>query len=143
MHLNLQYTVAYFRIKEKDLHAIKIASYDSTSYPMLNNLKKLNLPFVISTGATNNSQIIKTSKFMNNQIFALLHCVTVYPTPLHLCNLSKIKFLKKFTPYVGWSDHTEFEKSRNSIFASSCDECVESLSNKRHGIASMSRARTI
>ena len=30
---------SYFRIKEKDLHAIKIASYDSTSYPMLNNLK--------------------------------------------------------------------------------------------------------
>ena len=50
---------------------------------------------------------------MNNQIFALLHCVTVYPTPLHLCNLSKIKFLKKFTPYVGWSDHTEFEKNRH------------------------------
>lgn len=104
---------SYNRIKEKDLHAIKIASYDSTSYQMLKNLKKLNLPFVISTGATNNSQIIKTSKFMNNQIFALLHCVTVYPTPLHLCNLSKIKFLKQFTPYVGWSDHTEFEKNRH------------------------------
>ena len=104
---------SYSRIKRKDLHAIKIASYDSTSYSMLKNLKNLDLPFVISTGATNNSQIIKTSKFMSNQIFALLHCVTVYPTPLHLCNLSKIKFLKQFTPYVGWSDHTEFEKNRH------------------------------
>jgi N-acetylneuraminate synthase/N,N'-diacetyllegionaminate synthase len=102
---------SYSRIKNKDFYAIKIASYDSTSYAMLKNLKRLELPFIISTGATNNSQIIKTSKFMKDQIYALLHCVTVYPTPLHLCNLSKIKFLNQFTPYVGWSDHTEFDKN--------------------------------
>ena len=104
---------SFNRIKNLDLYAIKIASYDSTSYKMLKNLKNLNLPFIISTGATNNSQIIRTSKFMRDQIFALLHCVTVYPTPLNLCNISKIKFLKRFTPYVGWSDHTEFEKNRH------------------------------
>lgn len=104
---------SYLRIKKKDFYAIKIASYDSTSYKMLKNLKNLNLPFIISTGATNNSQIIRTSKFMRDQIFALLHCVTVYPTPLNLCNISKIKFLKRLTPYVGWSDHTEFEKNRH------------------------------
>ena len=104
---------SYFRIIKKKFYAIKIASYDSTSYKMLKNLKNLNLPFIISTGATNNSQIIKTSKFMSDQMFALLHCVTVYPTPLNLCNISKIKFLKKFTPYVGWSDHTEFDKNRH------------------------------
>ena len=51
---------------------------------------------------------------MKDQLFALLHCVTVYPTPLNLCNISKIKFLKKYTPFVGWSDHTEFEKNRHT-----------------------------
>ena len=45
---------------------------------MIQNLKKLNLPFIISTGATNNSQISHTSKFMRDPIFALLHCVTEY-----------------------------------------------------------------
>ena len=50
---------------------------------------------------------------MKKEIFALLHCVTVYPTPLHLCNLQKIRFLKKFTKYIGWSDHTEFEKDQH------------------------------
>ncbi len=104
---------SYHKIKQNDFYAIKIASYDSTSYKMIKNLKDLNLPFIISTGATNNSQISQTSKFMKDQIFALLHCVTVYPTPLNLCNISKIKFLKEFTPYVGWSDHTEFEKNRH------------------------------
>tara|TARA_B100000674_G_C37845698_1_gene917521 strand:+ start:73 stop:1032 length:960 start_codon:yes stop_codon:yes gene_type:complete len=100
-------------IKNKKLKAIKIASYDSTSYPLLENLKKLKLPFIISTGATTNKQIENTSKFMKKEIFALLHCVTVYPTPLHLCNLQKIRFLKKFTKYIGWSDHTEFEKNHH------------------------------
>ena len=100
-------------IKNKKLKAIKIASYDSTSYPLLGNLKELNLPFIISTGATTNKQIAKTSDFMKKKVFALLHCVTVYPTPLHLCNLEKIKFLNKFTKYVGWSDHTEFEKDKH------------------------------
>ena len=100
-------------IKNKKLKAIKIASYDSTSYPLLKNLKELNLPFIISTGATTNKQISKTSDFMKKKVFALLHCVTVYPTPLHLCNLEKIKFLSKFTKYIGWSDHTEFEKDQH------------------------------
>lgn len=102
---------SYDRIKNKKLSAIKIASYDSTSISLLNRLKELNLPFIISTGATTNSQIEKTAKIMRGFQYAFLHCVTVYPTPLHLCNLLKIKFLKKFTPNVGWSDHTKFEEN--------------------------------
>ena len=102
---------SYERIKNKKLSAIKIASYDSTSISLLNRLKELNLPFIISTGATTNSQILKTSEVMKDFQYAFLHCVTVYPTPLYLCNLLRIKFLKKFTPYVGWSDHTKFEEN--------------------------------
>ena len=104
------------RIKNLNFFALKIASYDSTSYQLLNRLKKLELPFIVSTGATTNQQIKNTANFLKKNIFAFLHCVTIYPTPLNNCSINKIKFLKKFTKYVGWSDHTEFEK--NSHIAS-------------------------
>ena len=104
------------RIKNLDFYALKIASYDSTSYQLLERLKNLDLPFIVSTGATTNQQIKKTANFLKNKIFALLHCVTIYPTPLDYCSLDKIKYLKNFTKTVGWSDHTEFEK--NSHIAS-------------------------
>ena len=69
-------------IKNKKLKAIKIASYDSTSYPLLKNLKELNLPFIISTGATTNKQISKTSDFMKKKF---LHYFIVLPFIRRLC----------------------------------------------------------
>lgn len=98
------------RIKNLDFYSLKIASYDSTSYELITRLKKLKLPFVVSTGATTNKQIKETANFLKEEIFGLLHCVTIYPTPLNYCSLDKIKYLKKFSNIVGWSDHTEFEK---------------------------------
>ena len=42
---------------------------------------------------------------------ALLHCVSIYPTPLEKCNINKIRLLKKLFGKinVGWSDHSKFE----------------------------------
>ena len=37
----------------------------------------------------------------------LLHCVSLYPTPLDKVNLNNINLLKKFNLNVGFSDHTK------------------------------------
>lgn len=69
---------------------------------------------IVSTGATKKSEIIKASKVLKKQLHAFLHCVTIYPTPLNKCNLMKIKFLKKYSKIVGWSDHTLFERDEHT-----------------------------
>ncbi len=99
---------------------IKVASYDCGSLKMIKKLTQLFSELIISTGASYNSEIEKTSDFLNsiNHKFSLLHCVTIYPTPLESLNLSRLKYLKKFTDNIGYSDHSLVKA--DNLFASKC-----------------------
>ncbi len=96
-------------VKKMNLDILKIASFDCASHQLIDDLKFTEInEFVISTGATFDSEIIKTAEIMknNNLKFSFLHCVSIYPTPLNQAHLNRINFLKKLTPEVGLSDHT-------------------------------------
>jgi len=86
---------------------IKIASYDCSSFEMIREMSKKFDNIVMSTGATYLDEINKSCEILNKskKIFSLLHCVTIYPTPINKINLKKIDFLKnKFKVPVGFSD---------------------------------------
>ena len=36
-----------------------------------------------------------------------LHCVTIYPTPMEELHLDRLSFLRRFSKYVGYSDHSK------------------------------------
>ena len=84
---------------------VKVASYDCSSFQLLRELSKKFNELIISTGATFDDEIEKSVKILkeNKTKFTLLHCITLYPTPLNFLNLARIKFLKKFTDKVGYS----------------------------------------
>jgi sialic acid synthase SpsE len=42
--------------------------------------------------------------------FTFLHCVTIYPTPLNQLHLARMAYLRQFTNFVGFSDHTLVER---------------------------------
>ena len=42
----------------------------------------------------------------NNLDYTLLHCVSIYPTPLNFTNLNRLNFLKRYSTVTGLSDHT-------------------------------------
>lgn len=92
---------------------IKVASYDCASYPMLKELAEHYDNFIISTGATYDDEIRKTAELMKSlgKHFVFLHCVTSYPNTLQDANLSRMEWLRQFTPEVGWSDHTKVSDS--------------------------------
>ena len=96
---------------------IKIASYDCSSFEMIRELSKKFDNIIMSTGATYLDEIDKSCKILrkSKKNFSLLHCVTIYPTPIEKINLKKISFLKnKFKVPVGFSDHSEsFNKKKN------------------------------
>lgn len=96
------------KLKELGYDSIKVASYDCSSYPMIEELADSFSELVISTGATFNDEIQTTAKLLKskNKNFTFLHATTIYPTPLNLVNLNRMNFLKKFTSSVGYSDHT-------------------------------------
>ena len=69
-------------ILELGFSDIKIASYDCSSEALINDVKDNFDRIIVSTGASYDKEIELTSSQLKNRNFTLLHCVTLYPTPL-------------------------------------------------------------
>jgi len=85
---------------------VKVASYDCSSYPLLRDLRAKFRHLFVSTGATYDEEVEKASQVLAGASFSFLHCVTIYPTPLDQLHLARMQYLRRFTPSVGFSDHT-------------------------------------
>ena len=88
-----------------------VSSFDCASFKLIDELSKSNFDkIIVSTGATFDREIEKTVSILknNNQKFALLHCVSIYPTPLW-AHLNRISYLKSLSEEVGISDHSNYD----------------------------------
>src|SRR3954469_10208472 len=91
-----------------DLAAIKIASPDLVNRVLLHRAARTGRPLLVSTGAATALEVTTTTAWLREwgASYALLHCVSSYPTPLgqsHLCWIGELSCLG--VP-VGYSDHT-------------------------------------
>jgi len=100
------------KLKDLGWDSIKVASYDCGSLEMIKILAENFNELIISSGATYDYEIENTANYLNNinKKFSLLHCVTIYPTPLEYMNLKRMDYLKNFTNSVGLSDHSLVSK---------------------------------
>ncbi len=103
-------------VKELGYDAIKIASYDCASYPLLRDVKEVWDKLFVSTGATFDEEIEKAAEVLSGADYEFLHCVTIYPTPLEEVHLRRMEWLRQFTPRVGFSDHSK--PSETGLWAS-------------------------
>ena len=96
--------------------AFKIASGDSTFYPLLEAVAQFRKPILLSTGLSTLREIA-FAKSLIERVWAttssdapdltLLHCVASYPVPPDQANLGAIRTLENaFGGTVGYSDHT-------------------------------------
>lgn len=87
--------------------AYKVASADLTNLPLLDHLAQTGRPLILSTGMSTPDEVKATVAFLGkrNAQFALLHCNSTYPAPLHDINLKWIEQLRKIHPLVGYSGH--------------------------------------
>ncbi len=99
--------------------AVKVASYDCASPPLLRDLARHFRHLFVSTGATLDGEIDAAAKALGDHSFSLLHCVTIYPTPLDQMHLARMEWLRRFTQSVGFSDHSLVARDglQASIFA--------------------------
>jgi N,N'-diacetyllegionaminate synthase len=97
------------RIRDMGFEAVKVASYDCRSYPLLRDLRKWWSTLFVSTGATYDAEIERAAEVLEGSNYSFLHCVTIYPTPLEEMHLRRMNFLRRFTPHVGFSDHSKPE----------------------------------
>lgn len=115
-------------IKDLGYEAIKVASYDCASYPLLAELKKYWNTLFVSTGATYDEEIEKAAEILQGTNFTFLHCVTLYPTPLHQLHMRRISYLRRFTCRVGFSDHSKIADTdlwASKIALSLGADCIE------------------
>ena len=89
---------------------LKVSSGDLRSKSLLKKIGMTGLPVILSTGMSVMDEIRDAINILRNsgcRNLSLLHCVSLYPTPLDKINLFSINALKKeFCVPVGLSDHT-------------------------------------
>ena len=96
-------------VKDLGFDAVKIASYDCASFPLLRDVRRNWAQVVVSTGATFDEEIERAADILKTGPFVFLHCVTLYPTPIKEMHLRRMGWLRRFTPQVGLSDHSKVE----------------------------------
>ena len=93
--------------------AVKVASGDINFYPTIDEIIKLNKKIILSTGNSNIVEINKTVNYIKKKSkqayknLSILHCVSLYPTPIEKTNIQKISYLKQKYPdlTIGYSNH--------------------------------------
>ncbi len=90
---------------------LKIASCSAKDWPLLEKISNSNLPVIISTGGLEMHEIDNIVSFFEHKgvDFAIMHCVSVYPSPNDLLELNQIERLISRYPgiTVGWSTHED------------------------------------
>ena len=95
-----------------DLNPVfKVASFEANYFELLDKLAKTKKFIIVSTGCSDEKEIIKIKNFFQKKNFknySILHCGSSYPLKFKDANLNYIKKLKKLfdNQIIGYSDHT-------------------------------------
>ena len=98
-------------IIETGFDYIKVASCSAKDWPLLEKIAAATMPVIFSTGGLELSDIDNLVSFFERRGVpaAIMHCVSIYPTPPGSCHLNHIDLLRnryrKHT--VGWSTHED------------------------------------
>lgn len=96
-------------IKELKIEIIKVASCSANDWPLLEKIAKAGKPVICSTAGLSIKNIDNLVSFLEEREvdFALMHCVTIYPTPKEQLQLNQIETLVNRYPNItiGFSTH--------------------------------------
>jgi N-acetylneuraminate synthase len=101
--------VSVGRIVDMGFDVIKVASCSGRDWPLLERVAGTGLPVIASTGGLTQLEVDDLVSFLEHRgcDFALMHCVSIYPTPDAACNLGNIATFRDRYPgrVIGWSTH--------------------------------------
>ena len=115
-----------FLVKECGMKRVKIGSDDLTNKPLTKACAETRLPLIISTGMATAEEIREMLQWIFYpdiwSSLTLMHCVSLYPTPLEMANLSRMRELRRYfcsaVPMsFGYSDHTRTQVACTSAAA--------------------------
>ncbi|MGE0449675.1 MAG: N-acetylneuraminate synthase family protein [Vicinamibacterales bacterium] len=96
-------------IEALGIDVVKVASCSATDWPLLERIATQNRPVVVSTGGLAIDAIDDIVSFLDHRRvhFALMHCVSIYPTPIEDLQLNQIEVLRGRyrNTVIGFSTH--------------------------------------
>jgi N-acetylneuraminate synthase len=100
-----------FLAEECQVPFIKISSMEVNNPEYLSYIAKKGIPIVLSTGMADFQEVKEAVQIIEeagNRDIVILHCVSIYPTPIEQANLNNMLGLRELFPNhpVGFSDHT-------------------------------------
>lgn len=115
------------RLVELGAAAIKTASTDLNNTPLLEAAARTGLPLIVSTGASTKDELRACVQHLESlgarDRLVLLHCVSVYPTPIESLNMRAVATLRRtFKVPAGLSDHTT--STETGAWAAAAGACV-------------------
>jgi|TARA_Y100000310_G_scaffold344069_1_gene454920 N,N'-diacetyllegionaminate synthase len=93
-------------LKNLGLKKIKVPSTALKEAKLLEALVQNFDHIFISIGMSTVDEIKKAMKILSKTNYTIMHCISIYPTPLEKASLAKINWLKRHAKSVGYSDHT-------------------------------------
>ena len=101
---------AQFLYENKLVERWKIGSGDAVNFPLIDFLVSTKMPLIISTGLISWHEIIELKNRLCYlsawETTTLMHCISMYPTPIEKSSLNLIAELKTLGCRVGLSDHS-------------------------------------
>ncbi len=98
-------------ITELGIQIVKIASCSSKDWPLIEKIATLNKPVIASTGGMSIREIDRLVSFLEHRYvhFAIMHCVSIYPTPEDKLDLLTITEMRERYPeiVIGFSTHED------------------------------------
>ena len=88
---------------------IKVASCSAADWPLLERVAEAGKPVIVSTGGLSLGQIDNLCAFLDHRHvdYAVMHCVSIYPTPDDHYQLNQLDLLQRRFPHLsfGFSTH--------------------------------------
>jgi sialic acid synthase SpsE/uncharacterized cupin superfamily protein len=116
------------KVVEMNFDIIKVASCSAQDWPLLTAIAESGLPVIFSTGGLEAFQIDELVSFFTHRgcQFAIMHCVSIYPTPDAECNLLNIRKFGLRYPGVkiGWSTHEGPDETAHVGLALACGSSI-------------------
>ena len=98
------------RLHRMNVPAYKIGSGECNNYPLIEHIASFGKPIILSTGMNDLPSVKIAVKILRKKKipYALLHCVSLYPTPYTNLSFGAIGELQRAFPdaVVGLSDHS-------------------------------------
>lgn len=99
------------KIERLGIELIKIGSCSAQDWPLLEKVAQSGKPVICSTGGLTIKEVDRIVTFFQHRgvLFALMHCVAIYPTPNDKFHLNQIEIMKNRYPGVtiGFSTHED------------------------------------